>query len=189
MGMLGVGVLTWTGTSLFSAIRTVLNRIYRIKSRKLFILTVMEDVLWVMVTGVLFLVTNVFLWFLSFLRSLVGDSSFSEVLSIMESIPSVMTIGLIFIMYFVLYRFIPDQRLSSPVALVSACTTTSLWWLAGKLFGWYLSSFHSFKKLYGTYAFIFVVLVWIYYSSMVFVVGAIVGQLFRERESLYWRGS
>jgi membrane protein len=84
-------------------------------------------------------------------------------------------------MFYIVNRFIPDRSVGSRVALISAITSTSLWWIAGRAFAWYLSAFHSYSKLYGTYAFVLVFLMWIYYSSVVFIIGTIIGDLYRKR--------
>jgi membrane protein len=52
------------------------------------------------------------------------------------------------------------------------------------LFAIYLSEFSAISKIYGPYAFILVLLVWIYYSSIIFVFGGIVGQVYWERRKL-----
>ncbi len=183
-GFFGLAVLTWTATSLFSSMRTVLNRIYKIKSSKLVILTILEDILWVMVIGILFVAIIMSTWLYTiveeFMRSLPGYTVVDFVL-FEQAIPVLVSFLLTLLMFFIVYRFIPDKNVTWKVAGISAITTAILWEAAGRLFGWYLFTFHSFSRLYGAYAFLLVLLVWIYYSSLVFVVGGIIGQLYRER--------
>lgn len=183
-GIAGIAILTWTATSLFSSMRTALNRVYKIKSSKLMVLTILEDFLWVLVVGVLFLVIIVSTWIYSLLTTLMhtipGFSGF-EFMLFDEALPFLLTLVLTFLMFLIVYRFIPDVAISWRTAIISSVTATILWLSAAQLFAWYLETFHSFSKLYGTYAFLFVLLVWIYYSSIVFIVGGIVGQLYRER--------
>ncbi len=45
----------------------------------------------------------------------------------------------------------------------------------------YLTSFSAIATVYGPYAFLLVLLIWIYYSSLIFVFGGIVGQVYWER--------
>ncbi|MDI6803674.1 MAG: YihY/virulence factor BrkB family protein [Bacteroidota bacterium] len=183
-GIAGIAILTWTATSLFSSMRTALNRVYKIKSSKLMILTILEDFLWVLVVGVLFLVIIVSTWIYSLLTTLMhtipGFSGF-EFMLFDEALPFLLTVVLAFIMFLIVYRFIPDVAISWRTAIISSITATILWLSAAKLFAWYLETFHSLSILYGTYAFLFVLLIWIYYSSIVFIIGGIVGQLYRER--------
>jgi len=183
-GIFGLAVLTWTATSLFSSIRSVLNRVYRIKSTKLVVLTYLEDVLWVIIVGILFIAIIISTWLYQlverFIQSLPGYNMVNiEIFE--QAIPVIISFSLTLIMFFIIYRFTPDKNISTKIAIISAFTTAILWEIAGRLFGWYLSTFHSFTKLYGAYAFLLVFIVWIYYSSVVFVIGGIVGQIYREK--------
>jgi membrane protein len=65
--------------------------------------------------------------------------------------------------------------------MVAAVWTTVLWELVRNLFGYYISHIANINKIYGTYALIIVVAFWIYYSSVLFILGAEIGQLYRER--------
>jgi membrane protein len=183
-GFSGIGVLLWTATSLFSSIRTVLNKIYRISESKLVIIKILEHLLLVIVLGALFLVANAFTWMFLLIESVLKDVTVLQEIHItgfVKSISFVASYVPALVMFFVINRFIPDKRIDSKVALVAALTTTSLWWIAGKGFGVYLATFHSYNTLYGAYAFFLVFLVWVYYSSIIFVLGVVVGQLYRER--------
>ena len=44
-----------------------------------------------------------------------------------------------------------------------------------------MGSLSAISTIYGPYAFLLVLLFWIYYSSLIFVFGAIVGQVHWER--------
>jgi len=56
-----------------------------------------------------------------------------------------------------------------------------LWGTVQYLFGYYITNFITLKKVYGAYLFAIVVIFWIYYTSFVFILGAEIGQLYRER--------
>jgi membrane protein len=186
-GLFAVVILIWTATSLFSATRSVLNRVYRKKSSKLMVHTILEDILWVIVVGMLFLVTVGALWVSSFIESLVKElfpRQAIDVGNVSKLLPTGASFLLTLVMFYIVYRFIPDKGISNACAWISTFTTTVLWVVAGKFFGWYLSTFQSFSRLYGAYAFLLVLLVWIYYSSIIFILGGLVGQLFREKHNL-----
>ena len=65
-GIVGLIVLMWTSTSLFSALRSALNTIYRIATKKLLVVTVLEEVVLVMILGIVFFVSNFFIKFLEY---------------------------------------------------------------------------------------------------------------------------
>jgi membrane protein len=183
IGLVGFSILIWTATSLFSACRSVLNTIYKVESKKLVIRKILEDILWVIVIGVLFIATSLVTWIGSLIDSTLRGMSESlnvNIVLFLDAFPVVLAILLVFLMFFLLYRFIPDQGVSTLIAAISSLTSTTLWWWASKTFGWYIATYHSYSRLYGTYAFVLVLLVWCYYSAIVFIFGAIVGQLSKE---------
>ncbi len=184
-GLYGIAILIWASASMFSSIRHVLNQIYKLKPTKLVVITIIENIILVIVLGILFLVANMFSWMFLLIDTFLKQIPGLDIINLSQfakSISSVASYLPALVMFFVINRFIPDKMITNRIALVSAVTTTSLWWIAGKGFGWYLTAFHTYSNLYGTYAFFLVFLVWVYYSSIVFIVGVIVGQLFRERK-------
>ncbi|MBI1804521.1 MAG: YihY/virulence factor BrkB family protein [Ignavibacteriae bacterium] len=185
-GLYGLGILIWTSASLFNSVRTILNRIYRLRPTKLLILNVVENIMLVILLGILFLVANMFTWLFQFIESWMKEVLLMEVpvsRVFMNTVSIVTSYVLAFVIFFIVNKFIPDRRIPSKVALVAAITTTSLWWIAGKGFGWYLLTFQPYSKIYGAYSFLLVFLVWIYYSSVVFLFGAIIGELYKEKHS------
>lgn len=183
-GLVGLAVLTWTATFLFGSLRTAINKVYHIKPTKLVILTILEDILWVILIGFLFLTIIITTWVYSLIETLLelvsGIAAFD--FSIFEAAFSIIaSLILTFLMFYLIYRFIPDKRVKNKIAIISALTSTVLWFIAAKIFAWYISTFQSFDKLYGTYAFILVLLIWIYYTSLVFLIGGVVGEVVREK--------
>ena len=183
-GILSVVVLTWTATFLFSAIRSALNRIYRMKPTKLFLLMVLENVAAVIAVGALFLVSNFVFWLSSLIAASVESMPELRMLqfgALIQAFPTVFTSLLVFVMFYIMYQFMPDKRIMPKAAVISSLTSTTMWVVAGKAFQFYVTNFSNMSKVYGTYAFLLVFLVWIEYSSIVFITGAVVGQLFIER--------
>ncbi len=90
---------------------------------------------------------------------------------------------LMFILFFALYYLIPYEQLGKKVAAVSAFWTALLWEIARYIFGYYINHILSTNRLYGAFVLIIAVLLWVYYSACLFIVGAEIGQLFREKKS------
>lgn len=183
-GLVGAAVLIWTGTSLFSAIRNALHTVFHVTSTKNLFISILEDIVWVFSAGLLFIALNFLTWMSSIIDTLLAllpPIRDLELGALTTTLPKFAQVALTLLMFFIVYRFIPDIKPPSRAAWLAAITTTALWELAAAVFGWYLAEFHSFSKLYGAYAFLLVLLVWVYYSAFVFVLGGIVGQLYRER--------
>jgi len=64
---------------------------------------------------------------------------------------------------------------------VSALWAAILWEIAKQLFGLYITHAITLKKIYGAYVLMVVVAFWVYYTSIVFIIGAEIGQLYREK--------
>jgi membrane protein len=187
IGIFGVVILMWTATSLFDALRSVLHHIYHLKRTRGFLVSLMHDVLFIFLVFVLFVASNISIWAFSLVENLTDKFPALKALNIThvgDTIPTTLVILLTAIMFYILYRYIPDTKPPKVAGIISTITTTVLWVISGKLFALYLSQFSAIGKIYGPYAFILVLLIWIYYSSIIFIIGGIVGQAYWERFKL-----
>ncbi len=183
LGIVGFGVLIVTATFLFDVVRTVLHRIYGIRRTKNLFASFLHDVGFVAAVWVLLIVSNLTLWAADVLDRLLYRFSFWAELHSVEwlvSIPSAVVYVLIAVMFYIVYRNLTDAKPPRTAAIVSTVTMTVLWIVSARLFALYLSTFSAISTVYGGYAFILVLLFWVYYSSLVFVIGAMAGQVYWE---------
>jgi membrane protein len=87
---------------------------------------------------------------------------------------------IIFFLFFILYHFVPYEKLGNVSTAVSALVAAIFWEIARQLFGYYLAHAAALDRVYGAYIFVVAVVLWIYYSSLMFILGAEIGQLYRE---------
>lgn len=187
IGIFAIIVLVWTATSLFDALRSVLHRIYHIKRTRGLFVSLMHDVVFVFLVFVLFIASNVSIWMVSLIEK-IGEAvpalNGLRITAFNDTLPTMIVVLLTAMMFYIIYRYIPDTKPPKRAGVISTITTTILWVVSGKLFALYLSNFSAIGKIYGPYAFILVLLIWIYYSSIIFIVGGIVGQAYWERSRL-----
>lgn len=184
-GFLGAIGLLFTSTWIFSSIRTILNQIYHVKILKGYLYGLFRDIL--MVILLVFLIS-----FTTFLYPAI--KLFYELTKSYPSIQQmtgssiwnvgiyVASLGLMFGMFFLLYYLIPYEQLGKKVAMVSAFWATLLWEVARNIFKYYINNMLSGNPLYGAFVLIIAILLWVFYSACLFIVGAEIGQLFRERQ-------
>jgi membrane protein len=187
IGIFAVVILMWTATSLFDALRSVLHRIYHLKKTRSFLVSLLHDVLFIFLIFILFVASNLSIWFFSLIENLIANFPALKSLGLArynEFVPTTVVVLLTAIMFYIVYRYIPDTKPPKLAGVISTITTTLLWVVSGKLFALYLGKFSAIGKIYGPYAFILVLLIWIYYSSIIFVIGGIVGQAYWERNKL-----
>jgi len=78
-----------------------------------------------------------------------------------------------FLFFLSLYRWIPSADVSWKAAGWSAALAAPLWRLASRGFSWYLrSGFPSYDLIYGSLSAIVVLLLWIYLSNIIVLLGA-----------------
>ena len=95
---------------------------------------------------------------------------------------SLVSLIIIFLVFFILYVSVPIRKLGRKATFVSSLWAAILWETAKQGFGFYLHHFTTLGRIYGTYAIVVVVAFWIYYSSIVFIIGAEIGRLYTERK-------
>jgi membrane protein len=190
-GFVAAFTLIWTSTNLFAFTRSSLHRIYRVTQTRNIFMSILEDIFWVLVLAVLFFVVNFIVWMSSLLQQIIyllPNAIQTKAEWIEYSFPALLIFIVFTMMFYVIYYRVPDQHVPKKVALISALTTAILWQGAGWFFSWYVVRFPTFGKIYGTYAFLIVSLLWIYYSGITFVIGGEVGQLYREKHNLKFEG-
>jgi membrane protein len=181
-GIVGGLTLMWLGSALFSTLRTTMNHIFRLKARSNGILLKLLDFLMMIVVIILFLILPL-IWPVVKYVIVHGGSLFPGPLaSLMKTgLPFVISLTISIIMYYMLYRILPYQRLPNKVIAVSALTTVALIEVVKIGFSIYMQHASSIGTLYGAYAFLIGIALWIYYVSIVFTLGAEVGWLYWMR--------
>ncbi|RME28871.1 MAG: hypothetical protein D6800_03425, partial [Candidatus Zixiibacteriota bacterium] len=184
-GIIGLVALLFTSSALFSSLRTILNATAGIKRTEHIVVGKLLDFGLVMLVMLYFLTTTSLLPGLDLVQKIANRV---EILQFMRLGPvshliyeSVSFVALAFAS-FLIYLVVPVKRPVVNVALVSAIAATVLWKLAVLLFGFYIEHAVTITRIYGAYALIVIVGLWVYYSALVFIIGAEIGQLYRERK-------
>ena len=184
LGVFGVVVLVWTVTSLFDAVRSVLHQVYALKRTKGLMKSLLHDLGFVVLAFVFFIAINLATWVSSLAEHVVKEIPALSGLSMPQLntyLPTTVVVALSAIMFYILYRYITDEKPPNAAAIVSTVTSTVIWVVSGKLFSVYLTSISNIATVYGSYTFLVVLLFWIYFTSLIFVFGGIVGQVHWER--------
>ncbi|MFN0158318.1 MAG: YihY/virulence factor BrkB family protein [Bacteroidota bacterium] len=187
LGIFGALVLIWSATSLFDALRSVLHTVYGIPRTRGLFAGMLRHVGFVLLVFLLFIATNISLWLFSIVENVainVPALQRFDFTWLSRNVPTAVVVLLTALMFYIIYQYIPDTKPPRIAGVISTITTTVLWVISGRVFAIYLSEFSAFSKIYGAYAFILVLLLWIYYSSIVFILGGIVGQTYWERLKL-----
>jgi len=184
-GYFGIFGLLFGASSVFSTMKTILNTVFKFKEHKNPILSKLKDFGMVLFILFFFLISTTLLPGLEIIKNFWDKIGFLKFLKISSILKFLFSLGSVFLVYsflFLLYYFIPSERIPKSVAAISSLCATALWVIAIRLFGFYITNFQTLGKIYGTYILIIVVAFWIYYSSAIFIIGAEVGDLYRQRQ-------
>ncbi|HEY6011327.1 MAG TPA: YhjD/YihY/BrkB family envelope integrity protein [Nitrospirota bacterium] len=180
IGLVNVLVLFWTLTPFVADMRLILGTIFRKKAGRPFLLEKLIDV-------------AVSLAFLSGL-SLVAIASLA--LRFMESadtphlmpgyleniIPFALVMAVVFLFYF---TFAPRMRLR--YLAIGALVTTIIWFAMRPAFHLFLDYNPGYGYAFGSFKSLFVVIIWIYVSLVIFLYGAEVAQGMNRKETVFIR--
>lgn len=191
-GFMGVFGLFFAASGLFSSMRTILNMVFRVTKGKNILIGKLRDFGMIILVVVLFLISVTLLPSLDVLVDTMDRFDFHYFLNLnvvydffASFIFSIISFLVIFGVFFMIYYLIPYERPRKRVATVSAFWAAILWEIAKQIFGYYIAHAVNLSRVYGTYLFIVVFAFWMYYSSLVFIVAAEIGQLFRERRGYF----
>jgi len=183
-GAIGLIGLFFASTSLFSGMRTILNTIYKVERDEPVLIGKLRDFLAVIAVALYFLLAIAILPLLEAAKRLAEDFFFIGTISFgffSDLALAVVSFLLILMTFLIIYWLIPYKKMNPKVVLVSALAASILWESARQLFGFYLANIVTLKMVYGAYVLIVVIAFWIYYTAIVFILGAEIGQLYRER--------
>ncbi|MCX6564289.1 MAG: YihY/virulence factor BrkB family protein, partial [Candidatus Aminicenantes bacterium] len=184
-GLVGGFGLLFAASGLFSSMRTVLNNVFGAKKNKSVVAGKLRDFGMILFVVVFVLLATVILPAIDILKNILpaidilknvihewAIAKFFQISEFQNLFITVVSFLIIFIAFYLFYRFIPYAKIGRKVPAVSAFWAAVFWEMAKRLFGYYLYNFASLNKIYGTYTLIVVLAFWIYYSSVIFIIGA-----------------
>ena len=164
-------------TFLFGSVRTVLNRVFDVHKERSLVHGFWVDFLMMSSTATLLFVAIGAGWFLTAAETLGKEFPVWRPLLqpgfqfMGKMIGPAATTSLLF----VLYRFAPAKTASLWAMVVASIAGTVLFQLAKWGFGWYADIAQRNIELYGALAGLLFLFMWLYYASVVFIIGAEIG--------------
>lgn len=189
-GWLGIVTLIWLSSTLFSSLRTGLNKVFDITTNKVFFIYIFKDILLTIVLAFLiFFSTALFSTFTMPILEILQESArgnLPEFLQIIFSKAVLIGLSLIssFIMFFMLYSIVPNKRLPKFILFLSTGICVVLVEVSRNLFSLYVSGFGNYGKFYGTYAILVSMAFWIYYLILIVLVSAEISRFIYEVKKL-----
>lgn len=163
----------WASASVFRAIESTLNVIWKVKKDRPFLRKSLITI------GSAFLVfIGLFGSFgLTIWGSAAGATGIARFLPEMSFLASIVLFGLVF-------KIFPNRRVRWKEAYFGAVFTGVFWEIAKYLFSIYIVRVVDYSKLYGSLSTIIILFLWLYYSAYIFLFGAELSYVFARRKHL-----
>lgn len=183
-GLVGIVGLFFAASGFASSLRTILNRVFGTDVYMNIFLGKLRDFVVILIVVLAFLITTLSLPLLDFFSSFAQETPYLQFFNhplFQRIFSSSISFVIMFFIFSLLYKFMPIIKIRKRSVLLGALWAALMWVGAKVLFGLYLASFKTFSRIYGAYALGIVVAFWIYYSGVVFIIGAEIAKLFNER--------
>ena len=165
IGLVGVLGLLWTASTLFSNLEASLNAVWNAPRRSVARRRLLA-IAAVLILGTLFLIAVV----LSALPALPFLNRGNPLWDLLD-----LGLGLLveILLFWLIYRMLPNARVSSHAALGGALLAGVLWEGAQAAFRWYLTSgLDNYGAVYGGLASVIALIVWAYLTGFILFLGA-----------------
>ena len=187
IGIYSVIGFVWFSTRLFGSLRSVLAQIFDIDSDRGIVAGKIFDIQITIVSSLLLVFYTALNTYLALATTrgmvLLGELGLRKETmgSIEYQIGQLIAFLFIALMFFALYKFLPNRKIRWQMALIASLFTSVLLELAKRLFGAYVQSFNPGSLYSGTVAALVIVVVWVYYAAMIFILGGEVAQVYELR--------
>ena len=194
-GILGLVLFVWTSTRFFGSLRSVLKHIFDLPEERGIVQGKIFDMGMVLVAGTLFLLNTGITVAVEGAQSYgvewLGIAGSHEWEVLRRASARLLAFAFILLMFVLIYRYLPLRRTPWRISLVAAVFTAVVWEMLKGAFAWYVGTVADYRTTYGTLATLVLLVLWAYYSAVVFVLGGEVAQVYdllrrrrRQRELL-----
>lgn len=174
--IIGIATLTFSATTVFVNIQLALNEIWgvRAKPQKGWLKLIINRLF----SFLLVITLGVFLLAAILIDTLLGN--FGDLLErflsgytvyLLQVASTVTYVTIVTVVFSLIFKLLPDARIRWRDAGVGAIVTTALFVIGKELIGVYLGA-SNFSSTYGAAGSLVVILIWIYYSAVIFLIGA-----------------
>ncbi|MBU3104446.1 YihY/virulence factor BrkB family protein [Clostridium gasigenes] len=175
-GLLGISIVLtiWAASSGFRAVIKGVNKAHDIKETRSFI---KRSIIAIIFTFALTLVIVLTLAMLVF-GDLIGGYiltivPFYRAMTIVWNILRYVIVVCMMIGIFAsIYRFTPAKKIRWKQVLPGAIVSTIGWIVVSRGFSFYINNFSNYSRLYGSLGAVFILMTWLYITSMILIVGA-----------------
>jgi membrane protein len=184
LGLVGLLGLAWTLSRVFGSIRTVLDVVFQVREGRGILRGKLFDLKMMFLSTLFFLATVLVTSIFSLLKKISAQPlamKFQYLGTRWEVASILLAFFFTLCLFFCLYKYVPFRKIRTSTALFSALGAGILWELAKHGFRFYLFKFADVGQVYGPFGLLFALVLWVYYSCIVFILGAEMGWVWEKK--------
>jgi membrane protein len=183
--IIGVATLIFSATTVFISLQTSINKIWGIKPkpRRGFIKYLIDRLLsiaMVITLGFLLLVSLIIETMLMVVQNGMSKIMAGWTLYIVSVVNIFISLAFITLIFAMMFKVLPDAKIKWRDVWVGSLVTTALFAAGKYLIGFYLGN-SSVNSAYGAAGSLVVILIWVYYSTVIFLFGAELTSVYAEK--------
>jgi len=186
--MLSFSMLTtlWSASRGSNALIKGLNKAYDVEEDRSFFKVRGVAILSTVGVPLMIIVSFLFLVFGELIGSFVfGKLNASEYfLSIWNMLRYLIPISGMIVYFMFFYKFAPNRRLSFKEVIFGALFASIGWIVVSMLFSFYVGNFGNFSRVYGSLGSVIVLLLWLYISSNILILGGEINAILAQKRAL-----
>ncbi len=183
--IVGIATLIFSATTVFISLQTSLNKIWGIKPKPArgfvkYIIDRLLSLAMVLSMGFLLLVSLIFDTILIFVQNGLSKVLAGWTLYFVTAFNIFISLAIITLIFAMMFKVLPDAKIKWRDVWVGSLVTTALFAAGKYLIGFYLGN-SSVNSAYGAAGSLVIILIWVYYSTVIFLFGAELTSVYAEK--------
>lgn len=168
-----IGLSMWAASSAFRAVTKGINKAYNIKENRSLIKRVIIALICTFSLAFTIIIALVLLVFGDLIGNLLTTYLPYDVIigKLWNMLRYIMVLVMMICIFAGIYRYTPSKRISWKEVFPGAIASTMGWLIVSLGFSFYINNFSNYSRLYGSLGAVFVLMTWLYISSIILILG------------------
>lgn len=175
-GLLGasIALTIWSASSGFRAVIKGLNKAYNVEDSRSFIKRSFVAIIFTLALVIIIMLTLAMLVFGEIIgKYILAVFPFKDIIMYVWNISRYLIVVFMMILIFAsIYRYTPAKKISWGEVYPGAIVSTLGWIMVSLGFSYYINNIANYSRLYGSVGAVFVLMTWLYITSMILILGA-----------------
>ncbi|MGG7060067.1 YihY/virulence factor BrkB family protein [Clostridium nigeriense] len=184
-GLLGasIALTIWSASSGFRAVIKGLNKAYNVKDSRSFIKRSFVAIIFTLALVIIIMLTLAMLVFGEIIgKYILAVFPFKDIIMYVWNISRYLIVVFMMILIFAsIYRYTPAKKISWREVYPGAIVSTLGWIMVSLGFSYYINNIANYSRLYGSVGAVFVLMTWLYITSMILILGAEINSVLNIR--------